>query len=206
MAFLQGVVLMVSLTFGLASAIPAKCHIPDEDWQVLTEQFLAKMQSEYIFPRGSNNSSKNNEVLPGVTTGETTLTGLSHLERYGTVRVYCKNGKPRVDVSLVARAPLKMSMPWKYCGGKSGVVTTLAKHVKVGIGFEVDEVGNNVTLRPVWVSPKWIETMDVQLEGAGDVIKTAASIMGKLMPAFVKDFWIENLPWRIHKVLEQIRK
>ncbi|KAH6926178.1 hypothetical protein HPB50_015790 [Hyalomma asiaticum] len=206
MASLQGVAIVVSLMFVLVSSIPEKCRIPDEDWEVLAEQFLAQMPNEYIFPRGSNNSSKSNEVLPGVTTGETTLTGLSHLERYGTVRVYCKNGKPRVDVSLVAREPLKISVPWKYCGGKSGVVATQANHVKVCVNFEVDEVDHNVTLKPVRVSPKWIETMDVKLDGAGDIVKTVASIMGKLMPAYVKDFWIENLPWRMHKVLEQIRK
>ncbi|KAL3194038.1 hypothetical protein MRX96_001945 [Rhipicephalus microplus] len=112
-----------------------------------------------------------------------TLTGLSHLERYGTVRVYCKNAKPRVDVSLVSRAPLKISIPWKYCGGKSGVVATHANHVKVCINFEVDEVENNVTLRPVRVSPKWIETLDVKVDGAGDTVKTVASILGKIMSA-----------------------
>ncbi|XP_050036942.1 uncharacterized protein [Dermacentor andersoni] len=206
MTAFQGVALMVSFMFVLVSAVPEKCHIPDEDWEVLAERFLAQMPNEYIFPRGSNNSSKSNEVLPGVTTGEMTLAGLSHLERYGTVRVYCKNGKPLVSVSMVARAPLQISVPWKYCGGKSGVVATTAKHVKVCVNFEVDEVDNKLSLRPVRVSPKWIETMDVKLEGAGDVIKTVASVMGKLMPAFVKDFWIENLPWRMHKVLEQIRK
>ncbi|KAL1469823.1 hypothetical protein MTO96_040850 [Rhipicephalus appendiculatus] len=183
-----------------------KCRIPDEDWEVLTERFLAQMPNEYIFPRGSTNSSKGNEVLPGITRGETTLTGLSHMKRCGAIRAYCKNGKPRVDITMVARAPLKISMPWKYCGGKSGVVATQAKHVKVCVNFEVDEIENNVTVRPVRVSPKWMETMDVELEGAGDTVKTVASILGKVMSAFVKDFWIENLPWRIHKVLEQIRK
>nr|XP_037274755.1 uncharacterized protein LOC119167386 [Rhipicephalus microplus] len=206
MASLHQVLLFVSLMVGLAASIPEKCRIPDEDLEVLTERFLAQMPNEYIFRRGSNNSSKGNEVLPGITTGETTLTGLSHLERYGTLRVYCKNAKPRVDVSLVSRAPLKISIPWKYCGGKSGVVATHANHVKVCINFEVDEVENNVTLRPVRVSPKWIETLDVKVEGAGDTVQTVASILGKIMSAFVKDFWIENLPWRMHKVLEQIRK
>ncbi|KAK8765668.1 hypothetical protein V5799_031717 [Amblyomma americanum] len=183
-----------------------KCHIPDEDWEELADQFLAKMPNEFTFPRGSGDSPKNNEILAGITVGDMTLTGLDRLERYGTVRVYCKNGKPFVSVSMVARAPLKMSAPWKYCGGKSGLVGTQANHVKVCINFEVDEVDGKATLRPVRVSPKWIESLDVKLDGAGDVVKTVSSIVGKMMPAFVKDFWIENLPWRMNKVLEQIPK
>ncbi|KAK8785870.1 hypothetical protein V5799_007762, partial [Amblyomma americanum] len=187
-------------------AVPEKCHIPDEDWEELADQFLAKLPNEFTFPRGSGDSPKNNEILAGITVGDMTLTGLDRLERYGTVRVYCKNGKPFVSVSMVARAPLKMSAPWKYCGGKSGLVGTQANHVKVCINFEVDEVDGKATLRPVRVSPKWIESLDVKLDGAGDVVKTVSSIVGKMMPAFVKDFWIENLPWRMNKVLEQIPK
>ncbi|KAH7942072.1 hypothetical protein HPB49_020231 [Dermacentor silvarum] len=187
------------------AAIPEKCRIPDEDWEELVDQFLAKVPNDYSFP-GPNEATKHNEVLSGFTVGELTLSGLSFLKRYGTVRVFCKNGKPRVDIVMGSRGPLKMLVPWKYCGGKTGILGTQANHVKVCMNFDVEEVDGKVTLRPVGVHPKWIETMDVKLEGAGDTVKTVAHLMAKLMPAFVKDFWIENLPWRMQKMLEQLAK
>ncbi|KAK8764323.1 hypothetical protein V5799_033074 [Amblyomma americanum] len=135
-----------------------------------------------------------------------TLAGLNNLKRYGTVHVFCKDGKPHVDITMGSQGPLKMSVPWKYCGGVTGTVGTQANHVKICVGFDVEEVDGKVTVRPVRVSPKWIETVDVKLDGAGDVAKTATHIVSKLMPAFVKDFWIENLPWRMHRIMEQLAK
>ncbi|XP_050037351.1 uncharacterized protein [Dermacentor andersoni] len=197
--------LFLCLLAASVAAIPEKCQIPDEDWEELVDQFLAKIPNDYSFP-GPHDATKHNEVLSGFTVGDITLSGLSNLKRYGTVRVFCKNGKPVVDIVMGSHVPMKMSVPWKYCGGKTGLLGTQAKHVKVCIGFDVEQVDGKVALRPVRVSPKWIETMDVKLEGAGDVVKTVAHLMGKLMPAFVKDFWIENLPWRMHKILVEIAK
>uniref|UniRef100_A0A131Z0T9 Metastriate one of each protein family n=1 Tax=Rhipicephalus appendiculatus TaxID=34631 RepID=A0A131Z0T9_RHIAP len=197
--------LFVCLLAATVVAIPEKCHIPDEDWEELVDQFLAKVPNEYTFP-GPNEATKHNEVLAGFTVGDMTLSGLSYLKRYGTVRVYCKNGKPHVDIAMGSQAPVKMSIPWKYCGGKTGLLGTQANHVKICIGFDVVEDGGKVALKPVRVSPKWIESMDIKVDGAGEVVNTVAYLMGKLMPAFVKDFWIENLPWRMHKMLEQITK
>ncbi|KAL3199791.1 hypothetical protein MRX96_013455 [Rhipicephalus microplus] len=157
--------------FGSAKVVKKKCQIPDEDWEELVDQFLAKIPNEYSFP-GPNEATKHNEVLAGFTVGDMTLSGLSYLKRYGTVRVYCKNGKPHVDTSMGSQAPVKMSIPWKYCGGKSGLLGTQANHVKICIGFDVVEEGGKVALKPVRVSPKWIESMDIKVEGAGEVVNT----------------------------------
>lgn len=195
--------LAVCCLVAVVTAIPEKCHIPDEDWEELATQFLAKIPAEHVFPHAAGDSRKH-DWIPGFTLGELTMTGLSNLARYGTVKAYCKEGKPHVSVNLLARSPLKMSVPWKYCGGKSGVVSTQANVIKLCIGFDVEEIDGKVAIRPTRVSPKWIESVDVKLDGAGDVMKTTTSIVGKLLTPFVKDFWIENLPWRMQKMLAGI--
>ncbi|XP_077536504.1 uncharacterized protein LOC144148858 [Haemaphysalis longicornis] len=197
---------MRSLVFGLVvaavTAISEKCNIPDEDWEELASQFLAKMPAEQAFPRNESHARKVSEMLPGFTFGDITLSGLSNLKRYGPVKVYCKEGKPHVSVSMEAESPLKTSIPWKHCGGKSGTVGTQANVVKLCIGFDVEEVDGKVALRPSRVSPKWIDSVDVHLDGAGYMMKKAASVMGKLLTPFVKDCWIEHLPKKLHKMLE----
>lgn len=186
------------------TAIPEKCHIPDADWEELVSQFLAKMPEQEVFPRNGSGSQRFNVRLSGFTFGDLTLSGLSNLIRYGTAKVYCKTGKPYLSVNMAAQSPLKTSVPWKYCGGKSGIVGLQANVVKLCIGFDVDEVDGKVALRPSGVYPKWIDSVEVKLEGAGDVMKTAVYVVGKLLTPFVKDFWIENLPLRMQKMLERL--
>lgn len=204
MASLHTTGFVVCLMLVAVTAIPEKCHIPDADWDELVSQFLAKLPEQEVFPRNDSDSQRFNVRLSGITFGDLTLSGLSNLVRYGTVKVYCKKGKPYASVNMAAKSPLKTSVPWKYCGGKSGIVSSQANVVKLCIGFDVDEVDGKVTLRPSAVYPKWIDSMEVKLDGAGDVMKTTVYVVGKLLTPFVKDIWITNLPWRMQKMLERL--
>lgn len=188
----------------VATAVTEKCKLPDADWEDLVNQYLAKIPEQEVFLRNDSDSQRFNVRLSGFTFGDLTLSGLSNLIRYGTVRAYCENGKPYVSVNMAARSPLKTSVPWKYCGGKSGIVGSQANVVKLCIGFDVDEVDGKVSLRPSGVYPKWIDSVEVKLDGAGDVMQTTVYVMGKLLTPFVKDLWIQNLPWRMQKMLERM--
>lgn len=181
-----------------------KCHIPNADWEDLVNQYLAKIPEQEVFTRNDSDSNRFNVRISGFTFGDLTLSGLSNLIRYGTVKAYCENDKPYVTVNMAARSPIKTRIPWKYCGGMSGIVGSQANVVKLCIGFDVAEVDGKVVLRPSAVYPKWIDSLEVKLEGAGDVMQTAVYVVGKLLTPFVKDLWIQSLPWRMQKMLERM--
>lgn len=186
------------------TALSEKCNIPNADWEDLVNQYLVKIPEQEVFPRNDSESQRFNVRLLGFTFGDLTLSGLSNLIRYGTVKAYCQNDKPSVSINMAARSPIKTSVPWKYCGGMSGVVGSQANVVKLCIVFDIVEVDGKVALRPSAVYPKWIDSLEVKLDGAGDVMQTTVYVVGKLLTPFVKDFWIQNLPWRMQKMLERM--
>ncbi|XP_077513711.1 uncharacterized protein LOC144124728 [Amblyomma americanum] len=172
------------------------CTFPGVDLEPVVDALLKRLPESYnladAVPR---------DVLPGLRVGNTTLVGLSKLELQGAPRLFCRRGKAMLEISTHGFA--QFSAPWRYCGGKSGKLTTASPYVTMDMLFEVNSATGDLVAVNVWLT--WLEGAFFLLEGINDAVDMGVSVvMSKLLPEVIRDFWVEALAFNVRGILKEI--
>lgn len=204
---------LLLLCVGMVRAIPqlntspadAFCDFSGLDLEEMVNSVVRQVPAEFPGPQRPTQ-----EVIPGLFVGTVVNTGLDKLRPYGPILPYCRNGSRLVQVDLATTAnQLKASMPWKTCGGQKGTVETTTG-VRMTVTFEVvrrsDKEGSTheTLVHHSGPTPVSMESVYVTLRGAGDILGTAVTVVGKLFPQLPKEFWMETLTFRLHVILRDI--
>lgn len=187
--------LLSTLVSAQKAAKFGECTFPDLDLEEAVDAFLQRLPASYEIPK-----SEGGQLLPGLYIGNMTLLGLSTLAIRGAPQTFCRKGKPMLQVPVSTQGALRFVAPWRYCGGHSGKLSTTSSYVTLNLLFEVADSG----LVPVDAWLTWLEGTYVLLDGASDAGSIAAVVLTKLLPAIVRDFWVEETAWRTRSVIEAI--
>lgn len=206
---------VICLTAAMVLAAPQEkmglsgtCDFSGLDLDGMVNTIADKIPEEYSQP-----NRKPEEVIPGLFLGTIVYVGLDNLRPYGAVQGFCRNGQKFAQVDLATtEGRLKAFMPWMTCAGKNGTIEGYA-NARVTVIFKVevptlDERRNTATgsrlvqeLRPQMVS---LDDLHLRIRGAGEIVETAASILGKLIPQPQQDFWFEMMTWRLGNIVDEI--
>uniref|UniRef100_A0A023GAL0 Putative secreted protein n=1 Tax=Amblyomma triste TaxID=251400 RepID=A0A023GAL0_AMBTT len=190
------ILLCTPIVFAQELARFGSCTFPDVDLEQAVDDLLKRLPESYNLA-----DTDAREALPGLTIGNTTLVGLSKLEVHGAPRPFCRRGKAMLEIST--RGFARFSAPWRYCSGKSGTVTTASPYVTLKMLFEVGHSTGFLIPVDVWLT--WLEGTFVMLEGVNQAVDMGVSIvLTKLLPAVLRDFWIESLAWNTRSILKEI--
>lgn len=150
------------------------------------------------------------EVIPGLFLGSVVHAGLDKLRPYGPLLPYCRNGSRFVQVDLApTEGQLKVWLPWKTCAGQKGTIETTTG-ARVTVTFEVVRPTENegsthaILVHHSGPTPVIVEPVTVYLRGAGDILGTAFTVVGKLFPQLPKEFWLDVLSSRLRALLRSI--
>uniref|UniRef100_A0A6M2E697 Putative conserved secreted protein n=1 Tax=Amblyomma tuberculatum TaxID=48802 RepID=A0A6M2E697_9ACAR len=172
------------------------CTFPGVDLEPIVDDLLKRLPESYNLA-----DAVDRDVLPGLRVGNTTLVGLSKLKVHGAPRLFCRRGKAMLEISTHGFA--RFSAPWRHCGGKSGNVSTASPYVTLNMLFEVNDATGALVTVDVWLT--WLEGTFSMLEGVDRAVDMGVSIvLTKLLPAVVRDFWVEALAWNTRSILKQI--
>lgn len=188
--------------------ISGSCDFSDLDLNGMVNTIVNRLPQEY-----SLQHRQPQEVLPGLFLGSINYTGWNDLRPYGAVHGFCHKGQKFAQVDLATTSGrLKAVMPWMICARKNGTVEGYAK-ARVTVVFKVvepalDQRSNSAAgsklvyeLQPELVS---LDDMYPRLTGAGEILETAATVLGKLLPQFQQDFWFHTVTWRLGNILHDI--
>ncbi|XP_037509699.1 uncharacterized protein LOC119386504 [Rhipicephalus sanguineus] len=195
MTSVGALLLIATVVSAKVTAKYGECTFPGLDLEVAVDEFLQRLPASYEIP-----DSGTYGLLPGLDFGNTTLLGLSTLAMRGAPRPFCRKGTPMLEVSVSPRGALRFIAPWRYCSALSGKLSTTSSYVTLNILFEVGD--DNLVPVDVWLT--WLEGTYVLLEGAPDPVSIAVAMLSKLVPAVVRDFWVEETAWRSSAVFQAV--
>ncbi|KAH6938457.1 hypothetical protein HPB50_009391 [Hyalomma asiaticum] len=179
----------------LSCCLPGECTFPELDLETAVDEFLERLPAFYEIPNSASAG-----LLPGLDVGNVTLLGLSTLAMRGAPRPFCRKGKPMLEVSVSTKGALRFVAPWRYCSAHSGKLSTTSSYVTLNVLFVVAD--DRVVPVDVWLA--WLEGTYVLLEGAPDAVSAAVSLLGKLVPSIVRDYWVEETAWRSSSVFKAV--
>lgn len=181
------------------------CDFSGIDLDEMVNDIVSQLPAEYSGPKRPFD-----EVLPGLFLGSVVHTGLDKLRPYGPLLPYCRNGSRLVQVDLATTEDqLKVSVPWKTCAGQRGTAETTTG-ARVTVTFEVvrpaDKQGSThaTLVHHSGPTPVAVESVSVYLRGAGDILGSAVTVVGKLFPQLPKEFWLDMLTYRLRAILRGI--
>lgn len=187
------------------SPADASCDFSGLDLDEMVNDVVIQLPAEY-----SRLKRPAEEVIPGLFLGSVVHTGLDKLRPYGPLLPYCRKGSRLVQVDLAATEhQLKASLPWKTCAGQKGTIETTTG-ARVTVTFEVvrptDKEGRThaILVHHSGPTPVIVEPVSVYLRGAGDILGTAFTVVGKLFPQMPKEFWLDVLSHRLRALLRSI--
>lgn len=196
MKTLCAVLLFVAVVSGQERARFGACTFPDVDLEPAVDNLLKLLPESYNLA-----DALDRDVLPGLRIGNTTLAGLSKLEVQGAPQLFCRRGKAMLEISTNGFA--LFSAPWRFCSGNSGKVSTASPYVTLKMLFEVNAATG--ALLPVNVRLTRLEGTWMQLQGVNQAVDMGVTILiTKLLPAVLRDFWVETLPWNTRAILKEI--
>lgn len=183
--------LLPSLAFMIVAvaAVPSQkgtpCDFTGFDSYATVSRILAKMP-----PSTKPAHNKFSAVFPGFELGELIVSGLPHLEQYGPVHPFCVNGSRLLQVDLIHRRDVTMSMEWRSCSGMQGNVTLRAELSRFTVLFRLSDsgVGNGTALSFVApVAPVTLEGAQVGVEGANRAMKIVTGVLSNVFEGVVRE-------------------
>lgn len=155
---------------------------------------------------------KEEEVFSGFFLGPTTYNNMDKLETFSPVVGFCRDGLKLVQVDLLnSKAPLHVVMPWKTCAGKNGTVEIYTR-ARVTVTLKVvdptivtnETLGESPMVHHGIPQPVFVEVVSLRLKGAGEVLGTVASVLGRLFQSIVREFGEEMVTYGLRDVLNEI--
>ncbi|KAH7972815.1 uncharacterized protein LOC119375583 [Rhipicephalus sanguineus] len=130
-------------------------------------------------------------LFPGFEVGELTVDGLTKLRQFGPAIPYCSNGTRMVQVDVFSDGDTHFWSPWKTCSGDEGRVTVRALFTRFTFQFRVIESSaSGVKLEFDRALPVITQSVRIEVEGAGPVVRGVFEILSALVPSMVEEVWL----------------
>ncbi|XP_077521718.1 uncharacterized protein LOC144132877 [Amblyomma americanum] len=199
------------LATGSALAIPKTigpedgCNFSGLDLDNMVNAIVSQLPPEYSQP-----DKKPEEIIPGVFLGTIVYTGLDRMRQYGPALGYCRNGSRLVQVDLDTGDDVVVAFtPWKTCAGQEGRLSSHAT-ARVTVTFKVVDASadsNDIGFKLIHhsgPSPVSIEGVSMYLDGAGELLGNAVTMLCDLFPQRPREFWRNMFTWRLRTILREI--
>lgn len=183
--FLPSLAFMIVAVAAMPNQKGAPCDFTGFDSYAAVSRILAKMP-----PNIKHAHNKFSTVFPGFEIGGLVVSGLHHLEQYGPVLPFCVNGSRRLQVDLIHRRDVAMSVEWRSCSGMQGSVSLRAELSRFTVLFRLADspVGNGSDLSFVApVAPVTLEGAQVGVEGANVAMKIATGVLSNVFEGVIRD-------------------
>ncbi|XP_077552026.1 uncharacterized protein LOC144166385 [Haemaphysalis longicornis] len=191
----------------MATASGDPCDLSDVDKEDMVKTILRGLPSHH-----TQSNSHAQEVVSGFFVGPNEYKDMDKLETFTPVVGFCRDGLKLMQVDLVnTKGPLLLVIPWRTCGGKNGTIEVYFK-ARVTVTFKVADptvitkqtLNESPMIHPDVPLPVFVDVVAVGLKGAGDVLGTVASVLGRLFQGLVKELGEEMVTYRLRDVLNEI--
>ncbi|KAH9374764.1 hypothetical protein HPB48_000192 [Haemaphysalis longicornis] len=183
------------------------CDLSDVDKEDMVKTILRGLPSHH-----TQSNSHAQEVVSGFFVGPNEYKDMDKLETFTPVVGFCRDGLKLMQVDLVnTKGPLLLVIPWRTCGGKNGTIEVYFK-ARVTVTFKVADptvitkqtLKESPMIHPDVPLPVFVDVVAFGLKGAGDVLGTVASVLGRLFQGLVKELGEEMVTYRLRDVLNEI--
>lgn len=200
----------VSALILLSVLIPAStgaCSFDGLDVDRLVEDVIRRLPRDYSEPGAATPL----DLVPGfITVDAASYSGFDLLRPFGPLHLYCRDGTRMIQLDLMAPdTTLKITRPLKACSGKTGSIISTAG-ARVTVTFKVVNATNpmsendssGASLVNVDVpAPVSISSINMSLQGGGEVPEAAFALAWRLFPAVAAEVWQDVLKWRLYGLL-----
>lgn len=183
--FLPALAFMVAAVAAVPNHKDTPCDFKGFDSSAAVSRILAKMP-----PTIEPAHPKFTTLFPGFEIGGLTASGLHRLEQYGAALPFCVNGSRLVQVDLIHKRDVAMSMTWRSCSGMEGTVRLRAELSRFTVLFRLvdSEVGRDTSLSFVPpVAPVTLEGAHVEIEDASVAVKIATGVLSNVFEGVIRD-------------------
>ncbi|XP_077552056.1 uncharacterized protein LOC144166406 [Haemaphysalis longicornis] len=199
------------ILFGvLFPASTSTCSFEGLDVERLLNEVIKQLPHNYSEP----GAAAPLDLVPGFITVEAArYSGFDLLRPFGPLHLYCRNETRMVQLDLMApETALKITRPWKTCYGKTGVIISTAG-ARVTVTFKVVNATNPISENDASGSflmnadvpaPVSINSINMYLQGGGEVPEVAFSLAWRLFPGGATEVWHDVLKWRLYSLLNNL--
>uniref|UniRef100_A0A224YMQ9 Metastriate one of each protein family n=1 Tax=Rhipicephalus zambeziensis TaxID=60191 RepID=A0A224YMQ9_9ACAR len=146
-------------------------------------------------------------LFPGFEVGRQVFDGLSKLQKFGPMIPYCANGTRMVQADFFSDSDMHLWSPWKTCSGDEGRVTVRARFTRLTLQFRVVESsGSGLKLEFDRALPVTTQSIRIEVEGAGRVVRGVFEVLSALLPSFVEELWMGQLFLNINRGFRSINE
>lgn len=207
--FLPALAFMVVAAAAMPNGKDASCDFTGFDPYAAVSRILAKMPTHTEPSNHKFSTFPGVSIFPGFEIGGLNVTGLDNIEQYGPALPFCVNGSRLLQVDLIHRADVTLSMPWRSCSGMEGSVSLRAELSRFTVQFRLvdSELGNETVLSFVSpVAPVILEGAHVVIEDAGQALKTATGVLSLVFDGVIRDMYnrlfFSSFQWALLKALQ----
>uniref|UniRef100_A0A131YN35 Metastriate one of each protein family n=1 Tax=Rhipicephalus appendiculatus TaxID=34631 RepID=A0A131YN35_RHIAP len=159
-------------------------------------------------PEGSGSGPQGfHTLLPGFEVGRQIFEGLSKLKKFGPTIPFCAKGTRMVQADFFSDGDAHFWSPWKTCSGDEGRVTVRAGLTRFTLQFRVVESSaSGIKLEFDRALPVTTQSVRIEVEGAGRVVRGVFEVLSALLPSFVEELWMGQIFLNINKGFRSINE
>lgn len=131
-------------------------------------------------------------IFPGFEIGGLNVSGLQHIEQYGPAIPFCVNGSRLLQADMIHNDNVALSMPWRSCSGREGIIRLGAELSRFTVQFHVVDsnlVEGSALSFVQSVIPVTVEGVYATIEGAGEALKTVTEVLSKVFDGIIRETW-----------------
>lgn len=145
-------------------------------------------------------------IFPGFEVGGLNVSGLHHIEQYGPAIPFCVNGSRLLQVDLIHNDNVALSMPWRSCSGREGIIRLGTELSRFTVQFQVvdSNLGDASALSFVQsLIPVTVEGVYATIEGAGEAFKTVTEVFSKVFDGIIRETWNQAFSSSFYDALQK---
>lgn len=163
------------------------CDFRGIDVDTAVSRFLAKMPKDAKIGRKPFHT-----IFPGFEVGGLQIQGLQLLRQFGPAIPYCVNGSRQLQVDLINKGRIFLSVPWRTCSGNEGSIMLSAgvSRFTVQLGLvRSNSARGEVNPHLVDYAPAATEELFVGVLGAGPAAEPVTVALSKIFDGVLREAW-----------------
>lgn len=192
----------MALSSAYASSSPdSACDLSGIDVDGAITKLIAKFPEYQIV-----GPEKYYPVFAGFEISGFNVSGFHKLQQYGPAIPYCLNGTRRVQVDLLNAGDVVIATPWRHCSGHQGTLSLRSRLSRFTVQFHVGLSEEDKQTKLAYQGPTIpVITVSVQInvDGAGHPVNTAAGILSMIFPEVTMEMWNEQFYYSLSQALHR---
>lgn len=192
----------MALSSAYASSSPdSACDLSGIDVDGAITKLIAKFPEYQIV-----GPEKYYPVFAGFEISGFNVSGFHKLQQYGPAIPYCLNSTRRVQVDLLNAGDVVIATPWRHCSGHQGTLSLRSRLSRFTVQFHVGLSEEDKQTKLAYQGPTIpVITVSVQInvDGAGHPVNTAAGILSMIFPEVTMEMWNEQFYYSLSQALHR---